>query len=55
MAEIRGAYMYIKSCTYKKDLEEAIKSVQNLEKIFGKTFLITGATGGYAFAVLCSW
>ncbi len=37
--------MYIKSCTYKKDLEEAIKSVQNLEKLFGKTFLITGATG----------
>lgn len=37
--------MYLKSSVYKRDLEETIKSVQNFEELFGKTFLITGATG----------
>lgn len=37
--------MYYRNCRYRGDLEEAIQSTVNFKVLFGRTFLITGASG----------
>lgn len=37
--------MYLKNEYYRKDLQIALKTIVNVEKIYGKKVLITGATG----------
>lgn len=37
--------MYYGNCKYREDLAEAVRTTVNIKKLFGKTFLITGASG----------
>ncbi len=37
--------MYYRNNKYREDLEEAIRGIINFEDLYGKTFLITGASG----------